>query len=747
MTVKVSILSQVYNQSEWLKEMLQSIVAQTHEDWELLIVDDGSTEDVKSVIESFHDNRIQYFRFDDNRGVPKGTNLALSKATGKYICLVAADEVFWNEKLRFQVDYMEANPEVDASWGMPGSGSYHGEFPLGVRPEWELYALAGGNRSKEAWIRTLLNLEFVPIGGVGLMMKKSVADALGPLDENLTIFSDHEYYCRFFARDFKGIVLPVRVGIDKPVTQDSVRGRNAQKIHAEHDYVKAKYPLVTPPTDGKITVGIPCYNHAEFLPDVVASVLAQTRPVDEIMILNDCSTDDFKTVVQQFTDPRIKIMEFDENRGVQEAMNQMAFRAEGDFFTVIASDDIIAPDYIEKVMAKFKAHPWAELVASQTDFYTADLKSKVTAGHPFLNIPIVRNMERQDWINTLYNGNIYFGVGTYRTKTISELGGWEKQYKVISDYQMYLKLLQRENILIVEEPLTHTRLHDKQFSLITDPKRREELPHLYHNARKPFYRPRMKAIIATPFYELKGFSPYITSIMQTARLLTAHGIDWRFMELSGDSYVHRARNTMVDMFLRDPDATDLFFIDSDMSWNPEAVVKMLLLPDDVIGAAYPVKNNWTAWTSIPNLKTEDGKTSLFGRDLGDGTALIEAQVLAGGFLRIKRRVFDMFREKYPDLWYKEPTTDPANPDYKFTAFFGAESIDHKFYGEDHCFAKRLREMDIKMFIYPNVDIVHWGYKDFGGNYHKWVKETFSKDTSEFQNAVAKGNEPGQRLAA
>jgi hypothetical protein len=313
---------------------------------------------------------------------------------------------------------------------------------------------------------------------------------------------------------------------------------------------------------------------------------------------------------------------------------------------------------------------------------------------------------------------------------------------------MYLKLLQRENIRIIEEPLTHTRCHDKNYSLLADPKRQEELPWLYHNARKPFYRQLMKVIIATPFYELKGFSPYITSLLQTVRLLTAMGIDWRFMELSGDSYVHRARNTMVDMFLRDPDATDLFFLDSDMSWNPEAFVKMCLLPDAVVGAAYPVKNNWQQWTSIPKMNHHDnGTTSLNGRELGDGTAILEAVVLAGGFLRVKRNVFEKFKEHYKDMWYEEPTTDPANPAHRFTAFFGAESIDHKFYGEDHCFAKRLREMGIPMFIYPNVDIVHWGYKDFSGNYDKWIRASFTKDTNAFQQAIAANNAPGLRLAS
>ena len=179
---------------------------------------------------------------------------------------------------------------------------------------------------------------------------------------------------------------------------------------------------------------------------------------------------------------------------------------------------------------------------------------------------------------------------------------------------------------------------------------------------------------------------------------------------------------MCDMFLRDPDATDLFFIDSDMSWSPEAFVKMCMMPDEIVGGTYPVKNAWDRWTSISKTFEENGMQVMKGRPLEDGSALIEAAVLAGGFLRIKRGLLERFRKHYPDLWYVEPSTDPEDPEHRFTEFFIAEKIDHKFFGEDHAFSKRLREMGVRMMIYPNVDIVHWGYKDFGGNFDKFLKK-------------------------
>ncbi len=354
---KVSICSQVYNQTAWAKEMIQSVVNQTFRNWEHIIVDDGSGEDFKVMAESFKDERIKYHRFDTNRGVPAGMNYTFAQARGKYICWIAADEVFEPNKLREQAKYLDENDGVSACWGLPGAGS---EYQMGQRQEWEQYALKAHNRSNEAWLRTLLNLEYVPLGGVGLMMRRSVLEELGYFDDKLTVFTDHELYCRFFAKGYKGVVLPFRWGADRPASEQSVRAKNQDKAKAEYEYVKTKHPMQVPPTTGTVTVGIPCYNHARYLKDAVDSILAQTHPADEILILNDCSTDDFKTVALQFTDPRIKLMAFDENRGVQEAMNQMAFRAKGDFFMALSSDDWVDPTYIEKALAEFAKDPWCD---------------------------------------------------------------------------------------------------------------------------------------------------------------------------------------------------------------------------------------------------------------------------------------------------------------------------------------------------------------------------------------------------
>ena len=698
---RVSVCCSVLNQSEWLTEMIGSVYLQTFQDWELIVVDDGSTEDIRKVVEQFKDSRISYHRFEQNKGIPFGINHAFSLANGEYFQPLAADELLSKDKLETQVAFLDATPEIDCIWGLPGNG------PTGPRPIYEQNILRAHNRSREAWIRTLLNLEQVPIGGASLLMRRKVLDSIGYMDEKLTAFSDHEWFVRFFKKH-KGCVLPYRWALSRPNPQAA--SIYSQEKHPEIlrqlQYVREKHALELPCTNGKVTIAIPVYNQSQYLIDAIKSAQAQTHDDLEILILDDKSTDASLEVITQYLnespDPRIKVMAFDENRGVHNALSQMAYRASGEFFVTLASDDLIDPTFVERCLAEFKKNPWLEFVGSQTDFIDAQGKTIVNDKDcPALEKSVIEiekasNKSREAWLERLYYGNVYFGAGMYRTLAISEVGGWEQKYDVIGDYQMYLKLLQRENIHVIEENLTHTRLHGKNRSIgglnvlkLTDN---------YREARKDHYLPRIKVWIATPFYEARGFAPYITSLVNTTRLLTLSGINWQFIEHSGDSYVHRARNTICAKFLEDFEATDLFFIDSDMSWDPMAFINMLTLPQLVVGGAYPMKNRWNTWTSHPVLRVEDGKSHLIGKPLGDGSALLEAHDLSAGFLRIKRKALRDFQEHYPERRYQDKSSDADHPERIYTEYFQSGRIDNELWGEDMMFSKLLRDGNADVYL-------------------------------------------------
>ena len=119
---RVSVCSSVKNQTVWLKDMIASVVAQTFQDWELVLVDDGSTEDVQAVVREFNDQRIKLHIFPENRGIPHGINYAFQNCTGEYMQPLAADERLEPHKFEEQVKYLDEHPEIAACWGIGREG-------------------------------------------------------------------------------------------------------------------------------------------------------------------------------------------------------------------------------------------------------------------------------------------------------------------------------------------------------------------------------------------------------------------------------------------------------------------------------------------------------------------------------------------------------------------------------------------------------------------------------------------------
>lgn len=111
----ISVLMPVYNtKEEFLKESIQSILKQTYSDFELIILDDGSKNDIEPVIKSFNDDRIKFYRNEKNLGVSKTRNKLLDLAKGKYAAFQDADDISLPERLQKQINFLENNPEISA---------------------------------------------------------------------------------------------------------------------------------------------------------------------------------------------------------------------------------------------------------------------------------------------------------------------------------------------------------------------------------------------------------------------------------------------------------------------------------------------------------------------------------------------------------------------------------------------------------------------------------------------------------
>lgn len=109
----ISIVMPVYNGAEYLCETMYSVLNQTCRDFEFIIVNDGSTDSTRQIIESYHDPRIIPVNLDENRGVSNARNLGVDSARGAYLAFCDADDLYDPARLQAQLDFLAGNPAVD----------------------------------------------------------------------------------------------------------------------------------------------------------------------------------------------------------------------------------------------------------------------------------------------------------------------------------------------------------------------------------------------------------------------------------------------------------------------------------------------------------------------------------------------------------------------------------------------------------------------------------------------------------
>lgn len=107
----ISSILPCYNAEKFIKESIESVLSQTYENWELIIIDDGSKDNSAKIIKSFQDSRIKYFKNNKNIGVVKSLNKGVKKAQGTYIARIDADDRMAPQRLEKQITFLSQNPE------------------------------------------------------------------------------------------------------------------------------------------------------------------------------------------------------------------------------------------------------------------------------------------------------------------------------------------------------------------------------------------------------------------------------------------------------------------------------------------------------------------------------------------------------------------------------------------------------------------------------------------------------------
>jgi len=186
---KVTVMIPTYNYGRFVGEAIQSVLDQTFQDWELIVIDDGSTDDTAAVMRAFDDRRIRYV-YQENQGNPAARNTGLRLANGEYFACLDADDVWFPDKLRKQVAQLDSLP--------PTVGLVYGNVDLFSDEDGSIIQrfLEVQTPPRGQVFRKLLDNEGYFIHDTAALIRREVFDRVGPYDESLLRFQDWEMWVR-----------------------------------------------------------------------------------------------------------------------------------------------------------------------------------------------------------------------------------------------------------------------------------------------------------------------------------------------------------------------------------------------------------------------------------------------------------------------------------------------------------------------------------------------------------------------
>lgn len=192
---RVSVIIPAYNAAPYIAEALASVLAQTYQDFEIMVSDDGSKDDTAERVKPFlQDPRVRY-AWGTNGGVSCARNRGIKLARGEFVAFLDADDWWPKQKLEKQVALMDAHPEIGLLCGDTAQFDEEGIWcqswfrEQGLRP-----AFLGESLVVTDVFAKLLEVTFIPTGTV--LVRRSVMDTVGLFDESLPVAEDLDFFLR-----------------------------------------------------------------------------------------------------------------------------------------------------------------------------------------------------------------------------------------------------------------------------------------------------------------------------------------------------------------------------------------------------------------------------------------------------------------------------------------------------------------------------------------------------------------------
>ena len=237
----VSVIIPTYNRVHFLGETIQSVLNQTYRDFELIIADDGSTDNTEQLVKSFGSDRIKYIQLKKNSGssaVPRNTGL--KAATGKYIALLDSDDTWLPDKLKLEVNFLDTHPSIGLVYS---DYTYFGSRGSSEKTGFESKLPVSGFVLKEMFLNN-------PIISDTVLVRKLCFEKVGLFDESIVQCGDLDMWLR--------IAVCFEIGyVDVPLAR--------YRLHEKNRHLETGNSLI-----GEITTRKKCLESSPFLLDEIA---------------------------------------------------------------------------------------------------------------------------------------------------------------------------------------------------------------------------------------------------------------------------------------------------------------------------------------------------------------------------------------------------------------------------------------------------------------------------------------------
>jgi glycosyltransferase involved in cell wall biosynthesis len=219
-------------------------------------------------------------------------------------------------------------------------------------------------------------------------------------------------------------------------------------------------PMPDPNRVPKVSVLMPSFNYARYLPSAIKSVLSQSYSDLELIITDDCSTDESREVVEQWRklDDRVVPVLHDVNHGLARARNSGLAVSSGEFVALCDADDVWLPNKLQIQMGCFRTNPELGLVHSDSSIIDGD---GALTGHKFSSLLHRKGQPKSGNLFEVLCERNFLCVPTVilRREAIEYAGGFEESLRSLEDWVCWTKVSRKFPFEYVEEPLVHYRIH------------------------------------------------------------------------------------------------------------------------------------------------------------------------------------------------------------------------------------------------------------------------------------------------